>query len=160
MNVNFRDSIITDKLIKLSSSQILKNSASLEWDNNTNILISLINNSGKISINNSALQIEGYFKSSPVNILITAAESKQDCFTKLEKYQKEQNLYKLVKQHWNLWIDSGEVSEFENANVYGLMPEKIYLNGSDCSDASPPHSWCCAEFSASLLELHKASWRK
>ncbi len=38
-----------------------------------------------------------------------------------------------------------------NANVYGLMPERIYLNGSGCSQASPL-SWCCAEFAAALLE--------
>ncbi len=39
----------------------------------------------------------------------------------------------------------------ENANAYGLMPERIYLDGSGCSKASPL-SWCCAEFVAALLE--------
>ena len=42
-----------------------------------------------------------------------------------------------------------------NANLYGLMPERIYLNGSGCSQASPL-SWCCAEFAAALLEWQKA----
>ncbi len=37
-----------------------------------------------------------------------------------------------------------------NANSYGLMPERIRLNGQDCSPASPL-SWCCAEFAAALL---------
>ncbi len=37
-----------------------------------------------------------------------------------------------------------------NANCYGLMPERILLNGSDCSAASPL-SWCSAEFAAALL---------
>ena len=37
-----------------------------------------------------------------------------------------------------------------NANVYGLMPERIRQNGLDCSPASPL-SWCCAEFAAALL---------
>lgn len=37
-----------------------------------------------------------------------------------------------------------------NANSYGLMPERIYLNQSDCSPASPL-SWCNAEFAASVL---------
>lgn len=45
-----------------------------------------------------------------------------------------------------------------NTNIYGLMPERIYLDGSDCSDASPL-SWCCAEFAAALLELHWVSRR-
>jgi len=39
----------------------------------------------------------------------------------------------------------------KNANVYGLMPERILLDGSDCSPASPL-SWSCAEFVAALLE--------
>jgi GH15 family glucan-1,4-alpha-glucosidase len=37
-----------------------------------------------------------------------------------------------------------------NANVYGLMPERIRQNGLDCSPASPL-SWCCAEFAAAIL---------
>ena len=45
-----------------------------------------------------------------------------------------------------------------NANIYGLMPERIYLNKQDCSDASPL-SWCCAEFSAALLELQYSTQR-
>ncbi|MDP4173793.1 MAG: hypothetical protein Q8933_07485 [Bacteroidota bacterium] len=39
----------------------------------------------------------------------------------------------------------------ENSNIYGLMPERIYLNQTDCSPASPL-SWCSAEFAASILE--------
>jgi len=45
-----------------------------------------------------------------------------------------------------------------NANIYGLMPERIYLNNQDCSDASPL-SWCCAEFAVALLELQYSSQR-
>jgi GH15 family glucan-1,4-alpha-glucosidase len=36
-----------------------------------------------------------------------------------------------------------------NANSYGLMPEHISPDGSECSPASPL-SWCCAEFAAAL----------
>ncbi|MCX6120444.1 MAG: hypothetical protein NTX44_02340 [Ignavibacteriales bacterium] len=43
-----------------------------------------------------------------------------------------------------------------NSNSYGLMPERIYLNNSDCSPASPL-SWCSAEFSAALLYYSKVS---
>lgn len=43
-----------------------------------------------------------------------------------------------------------------NANLYGLMPERIHLNGSGCSQASPL-SWCCAEFAAALLEWQEAT---
>lgn len=38
----------------------------------------------------------------------------------------------------------------KNANSYGLMPERIFLDGSDVSPASPL-SWCSAEFAAALL---------
>ena len=41
-----------------------------------------------------------------------------------------------------------------NANSYGLMPERINLNGKDCSPASPL-SWCCAEFAAAVLLLSR-----
>jgi GH15 family glucan-1,4-alpha-glucosidase len=41
-----------------------------------------------------------------------------------------------------------------NSNIYGLMPERIYLNQTDCSPASPL-SWCCAEFAACLLNYFK-----
>ncbi len=41
-----------------------------------------------------------------------------------------------------------------NANSYGLMPERIYLDGKDCSPASPL-SWCCAEFAAAVLLLSR-----
>ena len=37
-----------------------------------------------------------------------------------------------------------------NANSYGLMPERIFLDESDCSPASPL-SWCSAEFAEALL---------
>jgi GH15 family glucan-1,4-alpha-glucosidase len=43
-----------------------------------------------------------------------------------------------------------------NANIYGLMPERIYLNNQDCSEASPL-SWCCAEFASALVEYYHAS---
>ena len=39
-----------------------------------------------------------------------------------------------------------------NSNTYGLMPERIYLNESDCSPASPL-SWCCGELAASILSV-------
>ncbi len=42
----------------------------------------------------------------------------------------------------------------KNSNAYGLMPERIYLNESDCSDASPL-SWCNAEFAASIFVFSK-----
>jgi len=38
-----------------------------------------------------------------------------------------------------------------NSNVYGLMPERIYLNQTDCSEASPL-SWCNAEFALAVQE--------
>lgn len=38
-----------------------------------------------------------------------------------------------------------------NSNSYGLMPERIFQNQSDCSPASPL-SWCNAEFALSLLK--------
>ena len=38
----------------------------------------------------------------------------------------------------------------KNANSYGLMPEHIFPDGSECSAASPL-SWCSAEFAAALL---------
>jgi hypothetical protein len=41
-----------------------------------------------------------------------------------------------------------------HANTYGLMPERIYLNGTDCSDASPL-SWCCAEYALAILEVSR-----
>jgi hypothetical protein len=44
----------------------------------------------------------------------------------------------------------------ENANIYGLMPERIHLDQSGCSAASPL-SWCCAEFAAALVEYEKAN---
>jgi hypothetical protein len=42
-----------------------------------------------------------------------------------------------------------------NANSYGLMPERIFLDDSDCSPASPL-SWCGAEFAAALLAWSRA----
>ena len=43
----------------------------------------------------------------------------------------------------------------KNSNVYSLMPERIYSNGSDCSEASPL-SWCNAEFAASVYTWSKS----
>jgi hypothetical protein len=37
-----------------------------------------------------------------------------------------------------------------NANTYGLMPERVAVDGSDLTSASPL-SWCCAEFCAAVL---------
>lgn len=42
----------------------------------------------------------------------------------------------------------------KNSNIYGLMPERIYLNQSDCSPASPL-SWCCAELAGCLFHYFK-----
>jgi len=41
-----------------------------------------------------------------------------------------------------------------NSNIYGLMPERIYPDSSDCSEASPL-SWCNAEFAAAVLSFSK-----
>jgi hypothetical protein len=46
-----------------------------------------------------------------------------------------------------------------NLNLYGLAPERIYLNGSGCSQASPL-SWCCAELSAALLEYARGGQKE
>ncbi len=63
----------------------------------------------------------------------TAAESQYQCL---------QGNYSEAKKHidWMIY----------NSNSYGLMPERIYLNQSDCSEASPL-SWCNAEFAASVF---------
>ncbi|MCX8011331.1 MAG: hypothetical protein N3A61_09275 [Ignavibacteria bacterium] len=44
-----------------------------------------------------------------------------------------------------------------NSNVYRLMPERVYLDGKDCSPASPL-SWCCAEFVNALISGYKAGY--
>lgn len=44
----------------------------------------------------------------------------------------------------------------KNANSYGLMPERIYLDNSDCSDASPL-SWCNAEFALAIYTYSKSN---
>jgi hypothetical protein len=41
-----------------------------------------------------------------------------------------------------------------HANAYGLMPERIYLNGTDCSEASPL-SWCCGEYALAIYEMSR-----
>jgi GH15 family glucan-1,4-alpha-glucosidase len=43
----------------------------------------------------------------------------------------------------------------KNSNCYGLMPERIYLDNSDCSDASPL-SWCNAEFALAVYQYSAA----
>lgn len=38
-----------------------------------------------------------------------------------------------------------------NGNSYGLMPERIYPDGSDCSPATPL-TWCCGETALAILK--------
>ncbi|MGE5402637.1 MAG: hypothetical protein ACM3S2_19750 [Ignavibacteriales bacterium] len=60
------------------------------------------------------------------------------------QYQLKYGDRQLAKKHIDWMV--------QNSNVYGLMPERIYLNETDCSPASPL-SWCCAEFAAAVLIL-------
>jgi GH15 family glucan-1,4-alpha-glucosidase len=65
-----------------------------------------------------------------------------------------------ASQYQSLYGDKAAARSFidwmiRNANCYGLMPERIYLDGSDCSPASPL-SWCCAEFAAAVLLWSRA----
>jgi hypothetical protein len=58
-------------------------------------------------------------------------------------------------QYHARWGDAGTAKShidwmMKYANVYGLMPERIFLNQTDCSPATPL-SWCCAEYAAALL---------
>lgn len=62
------------------------------------------------------------------------------------QYQSIYGNISLAKKHIDWMI--------KNSNVYGLMPERIYLNESDCSEASPL-SWCNAEFAASIYVFSK-----
>ncbi|MHB1687287.1 MAG: hypothetical protein ACYCVH_07925 [Ignavibacteriaceae bacterium] len=62
------------------------------------------------------------------------------------QYQSLFGKNSLAKEHIDWMI--------KNSNVYGLMPERIYLNETDCSDASPL-SWCNAEFAASVFIFSK-----
>jgi GH15 family glucan-1,4-alpha-glucosidase len=60
-----------------------------------------------------------------------------------------------ASQYQSLHGDRAKAKAFidwmlRNANSYGLMPERILPDGSDCSPASPL-SWCSAEFAAALL---------
>ncbi|MCK6601806.1 MAG: hypothetical protein L6Q77_08285 [Bacteroidetes bacterium] len=43
-----------------------------------------------------------------------------------------------------------------NSSVYGLMPERIFPDGSDCSEASPL-TWCCAETALALLKYDESN---
>ncbi len=62
------------------------------------------------------------------------------------QYQSLYGKLSLAKQHIDWMI--------KNSNTYNLMPERIYLNESDCSEASPL-SWCNAEFAASIYVFSK-----
>jgi len=60
-----------------------------------------------------------------------------------------------ASQYQSLYGDKARAKSFidwmlRNANSYGLMPERINLDGSDVSPASPL-SWCSAEFTSALL---------
>ncbi|MBI2417681.1 MAG: hypothetical protein HYV28_07220 [Ignavibacteriales bacterium] len=59
-----------------------------------------------------------------------------------------------LSQYYSLYVSKEKALHhikwmINNANIYGLMPERIYLNYSDCSDASPL-TWCNAEFAAAI----------
>ncbi len=60
----------------------------------------------------------------------------------LAQYYSLNNQTSKAKKHIDWMIN--------NANIYGLMPERIYLNESDCADASPL-TWCNAEFALAVL---------
>ncbi len=62
------------------------------------------------------------------------------------QYQAKFGNIEFAKQHIDWMIN--------NANSYGLMPERVYLNESNISDASPL-TWCNAEFAAAVLEWSK-----
>ncbi|MGE5498772.1 MAG: hypothetical protein ACM3Q2_11905, partial [Syntrophothermus sp.] len=59
------------------------------------------------------------------------------------QYQTMYGDNKIAKKHIDWMIN--------NSNSYGLMPERIFQNLSDCSPASPL-SWCNAEFALSVLK--------
>lgn len=62
------------------------------------------------------------------------------------QYQAKYGSSEFAKQHID-WMIS-------NANSYGLMPERVFSNESNISDASPL-TWCNAEFAAAVLEWSK-----
>ena len=62
-----------------------------------------------------------------------------------------------ASQYQSLYGDRTKAKAFidwmlRNANSYGLMPERILPDDSDCSPATPL-SWCSAEFAAALLSM-------
>jgi len=126
LNINFRDSIITDKLIKMVSMKPQKNSIILEWDNNTNILIGSINNFNSIELQKSSLQIKGNLNSSFIQIIIIASDSEEECLKTYKSYKKEKDLYQIANQHWNSWMNSGEVPEFDNEQYLDYYKRNLY----------------------------------
>ena len=103
-----------------------KNSVVLEWDNNTSILIGSLNNSDLIKFKESTIKIEGNLKSSFAHIIFIAADSEQECLAKYESFQNEQDLYRLAKQHWISWINSGKVPEFEDEQYLEYYKRNLY----------------------------------
>ena len=64
-----------------------------------------------------------------------------------------------ASQYQSLYGDKARAKSFidwmlQNTNSYGLMPERINLDGSDVSPASPL-SWCSAEFASALIAWSK-----
>lgn len=68
---------------------------------------------------------------------------------------KRRSVYVFLFLSYVLYSEAQIDWMIKNSNVYGLMPERIYGNGSDCSEASPL-SWCNAEFAASVYEYSKS----
>jgi GH15 family glucan-1,4-alpha-glucosidase len=61
-----------------------------------------------------------------------------------------------VKQHLPVRA-AGHINwMIANSNIYGLMPERILSDYSQCSDTSP-YTWSCAEFAASV-KLYAKTW--
>jgi len=133
--INFRKEIQTDKIIKLISAEISKNSADIKWSNNVSLLIGLSDTSGRMSFSDSVLTCYGNFDADTVCVFISASDSK------IDKIPINLSVNNIPFDYWDNWMNSGVMPQFDNeqyldyyqqnlyaaksANLYGMIPADI-----------------------------------
>ncbi len=129
-----RGAIRTDQAITLGSFREARGVALAEWSNGTVLAVAPKSPTGKVAIHGLVVTVEGTLSTaqSRAEVLLVPANSEDEALSTVRLLQQKRDLEADASQHWNAWMDGGQVPVFKSADGQSARYLEAYKRNLYC----------------------------
>jgi GH15 family glucan-1,4-alpha-glucosidase len=130
--------MVTDRKTRLEDAAKKKGEAWFEWSDGTVLAVGTISRTGRFSVGDLGVALEGDVDEDPVTVVIAAAASEKRAREKLSRIRRERSPSQTAATHWESWIRKSVVPERVGPDLCEAYRRNLYAVRSACLNGRIP----------------------